>query len=396
MIYREKILAALESRRGEFARYESDLRHQYAVYGRALDEFLSIERDQLIKRLQCASSPGAVPADEFFQANSFVIAFEKDWSNREESRAWAYETLLGRTTFAADGSQIIPTKDFSVPVAAVQVGWFENRHTTSGAYIKDARFEILTPAEVMVRSGGDTDFSEQVVHRRRYGMEIDAIRNYMTRAAANAIDARTPPVVFFDSLLVISFAELLPVELRSFYIAEIISLLDASYATGIPVVGYIDRSFARDIVNMLQTSLDLEDSPRLHDSGLFAPLMRWGDRTPVFRCERQGILGQYGEQWQHAIGFLYLKTAADAPPSRLDVPLWVYERGLLDYVVDTVRAEVIVGNGYPYPIEAADATAVLSSRDREIFYSIFQEFASREQLDLHVARKAISKSHRRQ
>jgi hypothetical protein len=124
--------------------------------------------------------------------------------------------------------------------------------------------------------------------------------------------------------------------------------------------------------------------------------MKWGDRTPLFRCERRGILAQYGEQWQHGIGFLYMKTAGDAPPSRLDVPMWVYERGLLDYVVDTVRAEVIVGNGYPYPIEAADATAVLTSRDREMFYSIFQEFALSERLDLHVARKAISKAHRRQ
>jgi hypothetical protein len=396
MIYREKILAALESRRGEFAQFGSDLRHQLAIYDRALREFLSIDKDELIERLEAKPSPGAVTTDEFFEAGSFAIRFGRDWSNHEESRAWAYETLLGRTTFAADGSQIIPTKDYSVPVAAVQVGWFENRHTTDGAYIKDARIEILTPAEVMVRTGGDTDFSEQVVHRRRYGMEIDAIRNYMTATAATGFNPQSPPVVFFDSLLVISFAELLPEEIRSFYIAEIVSLLDTSRACQIPVVGYIDRSFSRDIINMLQASLDLEDAPRLHDSALFSPLLNWGDRTPVFRCERRGILAQYGERWQHQVGFLYLKTAADVPPSRLDVPLWVYEGGLLDYVVDTVRAEVIVGNGYPYPIEAADATAVLTSRDREMFYAIFQEFAAREHLELHAARKAISKAHRRE
>jgi alpha-acetolactate decarboxylase len=68
---------------------------------------------------------------------------------------------------------------------------------------------------------------------------------------------------------------------------------------------------------------------------------------------------------------------------------------LLDYVVDTARGEVIVGNGYPYAIEAADQTAVLDARDREMFYAIFQEFAEREQLNLSLARKAISKAHRR-
>jgi hypothetical protein len=68
---------------------------------------------------------------------------------------------------------------------------------------------------------------------------------------------------------------------------------------------------------------------------------------------------------------------------------------LLDYVVDTARGEVIVGNGYPYAIEAADQTAVISVRDREMFYAVFQEFAEREQLDLRIARKAISKAQRR-
>ncbi len=90
-----------------------------------------------------------------------------------------------------------------------------------------------------------------------------------------------------------------------------------------------------------------------------------------------------------------MKTAGDIPPSRLEVPMWVHERGLLDYVVDTVRGEVVVGNGYPYAIEAADVTAVLTTRDREMFYSVFQEFAERERLDLRISRKAISKAQRR-
>jgi hypothetical protein len=112
-------------------------------------------------------------------------------------------------------------------------------------------------------------------------------------------------------------------------------------------------------------------------------------------CARRGILDHYGEAWRRAIGFTYLKTSADNPPARLDIPSWVHDRGLLDYVLDTVRGEVVVGNGYPYVIEAADQTAVLSGRDRELFYAVFQEFAERESLNLRVARKAISKAHRR-
>ena len=395
MIYSEKIMAALDSRRFDFTSFESDLRAQLSIYAEALDRLGSTTFEELTARLGAFDSPGALPTEEFQNARALVIPFDHEWRNHEEARAWGFETLLGRTTFAADGSQILPSKDFSVPVAAVQVGWFENPHTVGGGYVKDASFEILSPSEVMVRTGGATEVSEQAVHRRRYGMEVGAIKNYMLATARRGFDQARPPVVFFDSLLVISFAELLPDEQREFYVAEITSLLATSKQTNIPIVGYIDTSFARDLINLLQSAFELEDAQKINDAGLLSPRMKWGDRSLLFRCARRGILDSYGEEWCRQIAFLYLKTSGDGPPSRLDVPLWVYERGLLDYVVDTVRGEVIVGNGYPYAIEAADQTAVITTRDREMFYALFQEFAEREQINLRIARKAASKAHRR-
>ncbi len=210
MIYREKIVTALNTRRSEFIDYESGMREQFSVYRDALDRLASTSGEELIERLKSTDAPGALPTEEFDLARTLVIPFEQQWSNHEQARAWAFETLLGRTTFAADGSQILPTKDFSVPVAAVQVAWFENRHAPGGDYVKDAAFEILTPADFMVGTGGSAEVSEQKVHRRRYGLELGAIRNYMQAASARGFDPSRPPIVFLDSVLVISFAELLP------------------------------------------------------------------------------------------------------------------------------------------------------------------------------------------
>ncbi|HEY7914123.1 MAG TPA: DNA double-strand break repair nuclease NurA [Blastocatellia bacterium] len=394
MIFRDKIQAALERRRVEFADFQNDLRLQYDIYSSALNELSRMSATKLADSLEGEASPGALPTGEL-DAGHLIIRFEEEWENREEARAWAFETLLGRRTFSADGSQILPSRDYSVPVAAVQVGWFDNPHTPDGRYIKDAAFEVLAPAEIMVRTGAATELSEQVVHGRRYALEVGALRSFMRGAAASGIDPERPPVVFFDSLLVISFADLLPDDQREFYTSEIIALLEASKETGIPIVGFVDTSFARDLVNMLQVAFALDDAQRINDAGLLAPRMKWGDRTAFLLCARRGILDHYGEAWRRAIGFTYLKTSADNPPARLDIPSWVHDRGLLDYVLDTVRGEVVVGNGYPYVIEAADQTAVLSGRDRELFYAVFQEFAERESLNLRVARKAISKAHRR-
>lgn len=394
MIYREKIMAALESRRADFTHFDTDFRAQMQLYAEALDRLVSLSGDDVRARLAGTAAPGALATAELDGLDSLAVRFPHDWRTHEDARRWSLETLAGRTTFAADGSQILPSKDYSVPVAAVQVAWFENAHTPAGGYVKDAAFEVLAPAEILVRTGGATELSEQVVHKRRYGMEVAALRSFMHGVAARGFDAARPPVVFFDSLLVISFAELLPDEQRDFYVQEILALLDTSRQTGVPLVGYIDTSYARDLVNMLQVLFDLPDAQKIHDAALLAERMQWGDRTAFFYCARRGILESYGD-FRRGVGFVYLQTTGDGPPSRLDIPVWVYERGLLDYVVDTVRGEVVVGNGYPYVIEAADQAAVLSGRDREAFYAVFQEFAERERLRLRVARKAISKAQRR-
>jgi len=64
-------------------------------------------------------------------------------------------------------------------------------------------------------------------------------------------------------------------------------------------------------------------------------------------------------------------------------------------VIDLVRAECIVGVGYPYALETADAVAVLTMQDRERFYRLFQRFAEGEGLELRFSRKSVSKRGRR-
>ena len=67
-------------------------------------------------------------------------------------RHWAAETLANVTVCAVDGSQLPATKDFPLPVAAIQIAWFANPHQANGAYEKDAYVEVLTPRDL-----GDDD-----------------------------------------------------------------------------------------------------------------------------------------------------------------------------------------------------------------------------------------------
>ena len=63
--------------------------------------------------------------------------------------------------------------------------------------------------------------------------------------------------------------------------------------------------------------------------------------------------------------------------------------------MDIIRAEIVVGSGYPYALEAADAAAVLTTEDRQVFYRLWHEFAPSAGLGGAATAKTASKAHRR-
>jgi hypothetical protein len=356
-----------------------------------------LPRAELAKRLEFVETPGALPTGEFDAAPDLRLEFPHKWKNHQEAREWALDALLDHPTFAVDGSQIRPDGDFSIPVAAVQVAWFENRHTIDGRYVKDARFEVLTPEDLTVEFGDDHVISEQQVNLRRFELEIESLC-----ASMNSLkDSSKLAVAFFDSSLAISFADRLQGEAQERHVRAMLELLRTSERTGVPVVGYVDGSRARDLTRMIASLFKMKDAEKIHDTWLVGSRLTWGARTPMFICARggadrkqQGILEKF-EEYRRGVGFVYLKTSASSPPSRLEVPLWVLQRGLLDQVIELVIAEVVVGNGYPYVIQSADAAAVINSSDRDAFHAIFQRFAREQQIDLRITQKTASKSRRR-
>jgi hypothetical protein len=165
-------------------------------------------------------------------------------------------------------------------------------------------------------------------------------------------------------------------------------------------VAYIDTTYTSDLVALLKHCFDLPEAPQLHDAQLLSPWLEWGDRTPFFICARggslnpqDGILNSYQEM-RERVGFVYLRTN-DNFPARLEIPVWVYEAGLLDWLVDLVRCEVVIGRGYPYVLETADQIAVIRNEDRNLFLRLMQDWAAREKLNLRLSRKTVSKLQRR-
>jgi len=235
-------------------------------------------------------------------------------------------------------------------------------------------------------------FPDSLINLRRFELECRVISNYVYDHA----NGSPAPLCFFDGSLIVSFARQMHPELRQNYIDAAVGLLQASEECRVPLIGYVDTSYARDLVTM--AALVIGHRPPLHisDGSLLRPLLQWGDRSLVYRCARDdGVLNLYGAN-ANRICFTYLKTTISGQPARLEFPSWLaQDPEELERVLNLARAECVVGNGYPYALETADAVAVISLEDRKRFYATFQQFAEKEGIIIRYSRKALSKRTRR-
>ncbi|NCJ06149.1 DNA double-strand break repair nuclease NurA [Synechococcales cyanobacterium C] len=387
-----EVLYCLTQKQAEFQDFNQTSYELWQRYRQALGAVSRQTAMALFQQLKPYRSPGAHPLEPWSDSDHWVIPAHLTWPSREHSLQWVRDRLTGITTFAVDGSQIFPSKEVSIPVALVQVGWFENPHLPTGTYEKDVRLEVLSPSELQQCSAQRP--LDRQVNMHRFRMEIERLIEFM------AIHPQCSDcLVFLDGSLVATFAEVFDADCRAFYAHWLVELLRASERYRVPLVAYIDSSHACDLVQVLQHVQDLPEALSLQDAALVGAEMAWGDRTPLFWCDRagercsQGILQDYQEQAQ-CVAFTYLKTC-DRPPARLEMPRWIYDAGLLEFVLNCVRAEVIIGGGYPYVIETADQVAVLQTQDRQLFYRLLQQWAEDADLNLRFSRKMASKVFRR-
>ncbi len=379
----------LDAKRKDFQSFDRRTLNILQQYRAALAELAQWSAEKIdAQRLSQAAEAGAVPLESLAGTDHCVVPFKCVWQNREQSLAWVRDRLMGITTFAVDGSQIFPGKDLSIPVALVQVGWFENPHLPSGGYEKDIALDVMTPADLQVKRAGEP--VDRMVNFRRFEMEIQRLIQYIEEHPT-----RSDCLVFFDGSLVGTFADAFDYDMKQKYIGCFLDLLRASETHRVPLVGYVDTSQASDLTSMLQQFFQLPDCSPITDALLLNEYMNWGDRTPLFLCQRSGVLLDYQEQHRN-IAFTYLKTTREGYPARVEMPIWMYEAGLLSRVMDWVRGEVIIGSGYPYVIETADQTAVLQASDRYTFFKVLQDWAEREEIQLRFSRKMVSKVRRRQ
>ncbi len=401
MLNQAKVADALQQKQTQFEafRHEQDAERRRVQEALAQIQPLSArDVEQRLAELE-AEYTGARPTDEWDAAEHLCLPFAHACANHREAREWALETLRERSVLAVDGSQILPTKDFSPPIGAVQIGWFINRR--DGTYEKDIEFNVLAPLE-LAEDIVDVEQNPPArrVHQERFRLEANRLCLLMERFRDAAPSDK--PVCFFDGSFIISFAASNRKDNTEPYVEAVRKMLRCSKDFRVPLVGFVDNSASRDLSMLIGLLADPSGQLAIGDAALLdsqkahGAFRQWGDRSPLFICDRDDELRSKGyADFYRDVAFAYVKLAGERLPARVEMPRWLYDEGMAEEVLDVVRAECVIGVGYPYAIETADAVAVISQQDRQRFYRAVQNFAENNHIPFSMARKANSKRIRR-
>jgi hypothetical protein len=390
----------------EIREYAEDDEHVVAKYRDALrDALAEYDTDRLGAELDPHPQPGAAPTSEWDQCGRPVVQFEQSasWEHHEAVNRFAKDVLEGVTTIAADGSELGPTEEFTVPLGLVQVAWTANHHHQAGDYEGDVSTRVLGPQEVTENSGEGMRYVDgRVPGHERYREEGRAVVECIQRFA----DRDSTPVVVYDGPLVPLFANTYAPDVRDEYYRETMAqVLAASEHHEVPVVGYTAGTKRTNLAKMLQQTYSerLGDEPLIADARVLSTFSEgWGDRSLTF-INRWGetvdeLATTYrGTEYGFAeeVLFTYLDVPGGDAMDYLEFPEWVQREGLVGDVLDVVRAETGVGRGYPEILQQADADAVLDAGAKDRFLSLVQEFADEEDLPIEWDVKALSKERRR-
>ncbi len=296
MLVPSKVIAALETRRESFTHHENTFRATIAAYRAALADLRSrfpSGADLAVALEGSHANSGAHPLaiyDAWVESAEAlpIERFGVPFAHHEEARAWAERAISGVTTIAVDGSQVLPWREASFPVALAQAGIFVNPHDATRPYEKDVQVQILGPADLTAPEDLVEDekvqdsFLNELVHLRRFQMETHALAEWMRAWHPGA--GEPTPLALLDGSLIVSFAQSMPQALRDAYIQAATDLLHASEETRVPLLAYIDTSFARDLVTMLRAAMPdrgLPSARSLHDALLWGDDLAWA--TPPRR-----------------------------------------------------------------------------------------------------------------
>jgi len=235
---------------------------------------------------------------------------------------WHLKVLDGRRVVGVDGSQIAPLRELGIPIGVIQTARIWVIHGR-GEFGKSYRTTLVR--------------IEENIDLKRFQLELEMLMEEM--------DGKS--WLFFDGSLMPYAVEQSVREKLTKIVSKVIEM---SEETQTPIIGYIDKSFSKDIA--MKFGLDIYD---------------------VFLLSDVMDIFSYTQPFGNKICYAYLMVNPSMPV-RIEYPEWM--RDMHDEVIRIVFAECLLGKtrGYPYILERAHHYSCIDAKARASFMKAVKSY----------------------
>ncbi len=206
---------------------------------------------------------------------------------------------------------------------------------------------------------------------------------------------------------------------NSFFIEQFLARFSAAMnelkSLNIPVASFLSNSRSNDLINMLKiynckfesvdckkncstfNSRNLPCNPapdynpvldrKLIEKYFISTKAPVGSRTSLFKSNSK-ILKMYEEDLK--IYFFYINTGTEI--ARVELPKYVAkDKEMLSFVQNAITLQCKVGFGYPVTLSEAHHQAVVTRKDREIFYDLIKNQNLKTNSKVQISNKELRK-----
>lgn len=438
-----KINEELTSRVDDFQNYRQQLRDEIESLRTVQRNVLNLDYNDIAKIINDLKDHdennndqppfiGAIPTQEYVD-EGLILDFDPPFTLKKDSLKnmvnWAADFIKNKVTVASDGSQIYSSTDINIPVGVIQVVTYENAHKPIDNHaVINQETKVLAPNDLLFQRQGTNQFiiNQTPVDTARFCLEMSMLEEKMDDLK-NRQKSHDDCYLMYDGSLIFSFMRNFDEQFKKAHYETLKEALDKSKSTMYPVLGYVDSSRAKDVVHMVKALAGLDygseqifvtDAYYLENVAARDPKIKhtwkWGDRTCTFICDRNDpIYRDYSKYTRckignniipdpkdpdkigHRIAFFYIKLN-NSQLARVEFPEWCLmknktNRNIVEEIANIIRAESVLGSGYPYIIDQCHHRTVIRGEDRLKFLRFFQKFGAVNNVKVRIRNKARSK-----
>jgi NurA domain len=171
--------------------------------------------------------------------------------------------------------------------------------------------------------------------------------------------------------------------------SEYLATLRAFEEIEVPVVGYISQPASGMVMRAIRLLACEQEIPHeqrpegdctcrplwsIDDGDFFDEMLADSESSPVFQGLYRDLKGPNANIAEEVV-FAYLGTQHEI--ARLEFPLWVANKSLLDRTIGIILHQCRLGRGYPNALLLAHQYAVLHNADRESYYLLLDRAGRR-------------------